>query len=71
MFENILRDLGGIGLIGIISVCLFFVFFIGMLFWAARLKKPYLKAMQSLPLDGGEREHGIPSQTNSNLENQP
>jgi hypothetical protein len=55
MIEHVLHDIGGIGIFGIVSVCLFFAFFIGMLVWAARLKKPYLHSMQALPLDGGER----------------
>jgi hypothetical protein len=54
MIEHVLHEIGGIGLFGIISVCLFFAFFTAMLAWAAFLKKPYLQAMQRLPLDGGE-----------------
>lgn len=55
MIEHVLHDLNGIEIFGIISVCLFFVFFTGMLLWAGRLKKPYLNSMQDLPLDGGEK----------------
>jgi hypothetical protein len=51
MIENVLRTLGGVGLYGIISVCLFFLFFTGMLVWALRLKKPYVNSMRGLPLD--------------------
>ena len=51
MIENTLRNLGGIGIYGIISVCLFFAFFTGMLVWAFRLKRGYLDSMQDLPLD--------------------
>lgn len=58
MIENVLRNLGGIGLFGITSVCLFFAFFTGMLLWACRLKGSYLKTMQSLPLDGDSDEPG-------------
>jgi hypothetical protein len=54
MIENVLHDLGGVGIFGIVSICLFFAFFSGMLLWAARLKKPYLNSMRDLPLDGGE-----------------
>jgi cbb3-type cytochrome oxidase subunit 3 len=60
MIENTLRSLGGVGLYGIISICLFFGFFICMLFWASRLKKPYLNSMQSLPLNE-ERENVAPA----------
>jgi hypothetical protein len=55
MIEHVLHDLNGIEIFGIISVCLFFGFFTGMLLWAGRLKKPYLNSMQQLPLDGGEK----------------
>ena len=55
MIEHVLHDLNGIEIFGIISVCLFFAFFSGMLLWASRLKKTYLTSMQDLPLDGGEK----------------
>jgi hypothetical protein len=52
MEEKVLSSLGGVGIYGIISICLFFAFFIGMLIWAACLKRPYLHSMRELPLDG-------------------
>ncbi|HWC58292.1 MAG TPA: cbb3-type cytochrome c oxidase subunit 3 [Verrucomicrobiae bacterium] len=55
MIEHVLHDIDGIELFGIVSVALFFIFFTGMLIWAIRLKKTYLKSMQDLPLDGGEK----------------
>ena len=36
---------------GVISICLFFAVFLGVLVWAFCLKKSYLKAMSELPLD--------------------
>ena len=54
MIKNVVEHIGGVGLYGIISVSLFFAFFIGMLIWALRLKKNYLNSMRQLPLDGGE-----------------
>lgn len=54
MIKNVVEHIGGVGLYGIISVSLFFTFFIGMLIWALRLKKNYLNSMRELPLDGGE-----------------
>ena len=54
MIEHVLSDLNGIEIFGIISVCLFFLFFTGMLVWASRLKKTYLNSMQDLPLNSGE-----------------
>jgi len=60
MLENIMHRIGGTSLFGIISICIFFAFFTGMLVWAARLKKSYLKSMCELPLDKNEsaREPG-------------
>ncbi|MCP5515997.1 MAG: hypothetical protein H7A45_01920 [Verrucomicrobiales bacterium] len=51
MIENVLRHMGGIEGFGVVSVCLFFAFFIGMLVWAFRLRKPYLEEMAARPLD--------------------
>jgi len=51
MIENTLRSIGGVGIFGIISICLFFAFFSGVLIWAGRLKKTYLNSMGGLPLD--------------------
>jgi len=61
MIKNIIQDLGGIGIFGTISVCLFFLVFGGALIWALQLKKPFLKTMESLPLEDetsatGEKE---------------
>jgi hypothetical protein len=50
MIQNVLKEIGGVGIYGIISVCLFFVVFGGALCWAFGLKKPFLKSMSSLPL---------------------
>ena len=34
MIKNILSDIGGIGIYGVISMCLFFAVFTGVLLWA-------------------------------------
>jgi hypothetical protein len=62
MIQNVLHHIGGIGLYGIISICLFFTVFLGVVAWAALLKKPYLKSMSALPLDGGETGPATPSE---------
>jgi hypothetical protein len=55
MFQNILKDIGGIGIYDAISICLFVMVFTGALLWAAGLKKPFLKAMSSMPLENDDR----------------
>ncbi len=51
MIQNVLRHLGGIDVYGVVSVCLFFAVFVGVLGWAARLKASHLETMARLPLD--------------------
>ena len=51
MIQNVLRHLGGIENYGIVSICLFFACFLGVLVWAFRLKKPFLNAMAAKPLE--------------------
>ncbi len=53
MIKNVLTHIGGVEIYGIISVLLFFVFFIGILLWAFRLKRPHLESMGRLPLNDG------------------
>ena len=50
MIQNVLRDIGGIGLYGVISVCLFFTVFSIALVRACLLKKSFLNSMSALPL---------------------
>ncbi|MCX6921758.1 MAG: CcoQ/FixQ family Cbb3-type cytochrome c oxidase assembly chaperone [Verrucomicrobia bacterium] len=52
MIQNVLSGIGGVGMYGVISICLFFAFFIGVLVWTLGLKKSYLNRMGELPLDG-------------------
>ena len=54
MIKNVIEHLSTVDTYGVISIVLFFTFFIGMLLWAFRLKKGYLNSMSALPLDGGE-----------------
>jgi hypothetical protein len=68
MIQNVLRDLGGIGLYGVISVCLFFTVFAGALIWALLQKKSLLKRMGSLPLNDESESDTISTKGNSRYE---
>ena len=64
MFRNIIEEIGGVGLYGLISLLTFFLVFTVMVIWAMRLKKPYIDNMKNLPLDSdspsthsGEHRH--------------
>ena len=54
MIQNVLQEIGGIGLYGVISVCLFFLVFSTAVVRACLLKKPFLNSMSALPLDDGQ-----------------
>ena len=43
MIENVLSRIGGVGMYGVISICLFFAVFVGVLVWTIGLKKSYLE----------------------------
>lgn len=54
MIRNVLQDIGGIGLYGVISICLFVTVFSGAFLWACLLRKPFLQTMSHMPLEDGE-----------------
>jgi hypothetical protein len=51
MIKNVLEEIGGIGIYGVISVCLFFTVFIGALIWTLRREKSFCAVMSALPLE--------------------
>ena len=53
MIKNVLTDSGGIGIYGVVSICLFFAVFTGALIWSLLLKKADLDARSVLPLEDG------------------
>ncbi|MBI5386841.1 MAG: CcoQ/FixQ family Cbb3-type cytochrome c oxidase assembly chaperone [Verrucomicrobia bacterium] len=68
MIQNVLSGIGGVGLYGITSLVLFFVFFAAMLVWALRLKKDYLNSMSEAPLrDGADTDSDLENLSNPEL----
>ena len=57
MFSNYLKDIEGIGIYPIISLLVFFIFFVIMIIWMFRVDKKYLKKMQELPLDSNNNQN--------------
>jgi cbb3-type cytochrome oxidase subunit 3 len=51
MIKNVLLDIGGVSIYGIIALSIFFLFFSGMLIWVLNLKKGYLNQAGSMPLE--------------------
>ena len=62
MFQYIFDSIAGIEIFPIISLLLFFGLFLGIVYWAVRADKNYLKKMEELPLDvsknDGEQNDG-------------
>ena len=61
MIKNVLSHIDGVDVYGVISICIFFSFFTGVLLWAGLKKKSYLKQMSALPLESSE----TPAKTNT------
>jgi hypothetical protein len=59
MIKNVLSDIGGIGVYGIVSICLFFAVFTGMLIRVCRMKKSFAQNMSALPLNDGEKKSEV------------
>ena len=54
MIQNVLSGIGGVGVYGVIAVLLFFAVFLGVLYWAVGLRRPYLERMSRLPLEADD-----------------
>ncbi len=66
MIEHVMSRIGGVGVYGVISICLFFAVFVGVLVWTLCLKRPYLNAVRRLPL-----EDSPPRETDTDLTYNP
>jgi len=62
MIRNVLSGIGGVGIYGVVAVLLFFGVFLGVLYWAMGLRRPYLERMSRLPLEADEEGVGDPSE---------
>ena len=62
MFKDIFNAMSGIEVYGIISLILFFLIFLGVIYWSVKVDKKYLNKMKQLPLESpnsnGDFNHG-------------
>ena len=62
MFQFLFDSIAGVEIFPIISLLLFIIVFLGIVYWAVRADKKYLKKMEELPLDvsnnNGEQNNG-------------
>lgn len=56
MIKNVLTNIGGISLYGVVSILIFVVVFTAVFLWMLMLKKPYCQEMQALPLEDENRQ---------------
>ena len=59
MIKNVLSDIGGVGIYGVISICLLFAVFTGAVLVSLLMTKRTVQTMSALPLEDGEK---IPAQ---------
>lgn len=50
-FINYIEKIGGVDILGIFSLAVFFLFFLGMLVWVIKSKKNDFQEISQLPLD--------------------
>jgi len=55
MIKNVLTNIGGIGLYGVVSIIIFVAVFTAVFLWMLSLKKTYCQTMQALPLEDENR----------------
>jgi hypothetical protein len=64
MYKNVLQTIENIEIWPIISLIIFFIFFLGVLIYIIRVDKNYIKRMKEMPLDDHTYNH-------STTENKP
>ncbi len=50
-FINYLQSIAGVGIFPMISLIMFFVFFVVLAVWALKVNKNYISDMKNIPLD--------------------
>lgn len=63
MYKNVLQSIDHIAIWPVISFVIFFLFFIGLLWWVFSVKKDFIQRMSELPLNDSENEISLKDQT--------
>ena len=50
-FINYLESIAGVGIFPLISLCMFFLFFVVLTIWALKVSKEHLDEMKNIPLE--------------------
>lgn len=63
MIQNVIRDMGGIAIFGVISVCLFFGVFVSAAIFAFTRERIVCERLSALPLEDGSTDvNGDPNE---------
>ncbi|MEO9476456.1 MAG: CcoQ/FixQ family Cbb3-type cytochrome c oxidase assembly chaperone [Cyclobacteriaceae bacterium] len=54
-----METIAGIEIFPLISLIIFFVFFVGLFIYVAKLKKPLINEISQIPLDSKEDNHEL------------
>ncbi len=49
--KHTMETISGIEIFPVISLIIFFTFFVGLLFWVVKTKKSYINHVENLPLE--------------------
>lgn len=55
--KNHMDSIAGIEIYPIISLLIFFIFFVGLFWWVATSKKDYIDTVSNIPLDNNDQNH--------------
>lgn len=55
MYKNVLQSIGNIEIWPMISFAIFFLFFLGLLWWVFTADKKYIKMMSEMPMDDSSK----------------
>lgn len=56
MFKHYFEQIQGIEIWPIISLIIFFTFFIGLIYWVIRVDRSYIQKMENIPMDNENSE---------------
>jgi cytochrome c oxidase cbb3-type subunit 3 len=56
MFSDNLGTIDGVSIFPIIGLILFFALFVGIIIWALKIDKKYIKEMENIPLEDDNEE---------------
>lgn len=62
MYKEVLRSISDVEIFPIISIVIFFLFFVGLVVWVLRMDKKFIRQIERLPLEDwpkqGEAHNG-------------